>query len=346
MRFLHTADIHLKKNDIRRLQILEWMIKKAEQEKIDFFIIAGDLFDSITDANELRSPVKKIFDQAKMQFLIIPGNHVSGSFGENYDYGTNVMQLFKEPYVTIEKQNIKICAVPYQKKKFSECTKDLPVDIDLLICHGTLYDESFIYSMLDDKETMYMPIFPGNLNNIAHYVALGHLHARTIEKKYGHTHVVYPGSPVAIDTKCTEKRCCYIIDIEQKKVAIEPLEIDIAPYWAKRDFFVFPGNEDPVLENIETYLEELKDQAVMPYIMIHGYIANNERAFNDKIIEIKNKYTDGFEEFKIESEISSWSMIMQNQMVNKFVYKTNDLDNDLRMKVFEIVFPIFSKTLK
>ena len=84
----------------------------------------------------------------------------------------------------------------------------------------------------------------------------------------------------------------------------------------------------------------------MPYIMIHGYIANNERAFNDKIIEIKNKYTDDFEEFKIESEISSWSMIMQNQMVNKFVYKTNDLDNDLRMKVFEIVFPIFSKTLK
>lgn len=346
MRFLHTADIHLKKNDKKRLQIFEWMIKKVDQEKIDFFIIAGDLFDSDTDATELRPQLRKIFDQAKTQFIIIPGNHDAGSFGADYDYGQNVMQFFKEPFEIIEKQNIKICTIPYQKKRFSECTKNIPAKIDLLICHGTLYDESFIYSLLDDKETMYMPIFPGNLENIARYVALGHLHARAIEKKYGDTHVVYPGSPIAIDIKCTAKRLCYIIDFDKNRLDIRSLEIDISPYWTKKDFFVFPGNENLLLDSIETYLQGLKDHPVMPNIIIHGYIAENDRTFNDKVLQIEDEYARNFDELRIESEISSWSTIMQNQMVNNFVKKTVDLDNDLRMKIFEIVFPIFSKTLK
>ena len=92
MKFLHTADIHLKKNDQKRLQIFKWLIEKADQKKIDYFIIAGDLFDSDTDATELRPSLKKIFDRAKTQFLVIPGNHDTGSFGEEYDYGQNVIQ--------------------------------------------------------------------------------------------------------------------------------------------------------------------------------------------------------------------------------------------------------------
>ena len=260
MRFLHTADIHLKKDDKKRLQILEWIIEKTDHEKIDYLIIAGDLFDSDTDANELRPLIKKIFDQAKTKILIIPGNHDKKSFGDDHDYGQNVIQLFKKPFEILEKQNITICAIPYQNKRFSECIKNLPPKIDLLIGHGTLYDESFIFSMLDDEETVYMPIFPGNLENIARYVALGHLHARTIEQKYGKTHVVYPGSPIAIDTKCIEKRSCHIINLEKNKLDIKMLDIDISFYWAKKEFFVFPGNEESTLDNIERYLEELNKE--------------------------------------------------------------------------------------
>ena len=346
MRFLHTADIHLKKNDQKRLRIFEWMINQADHEKIDYFIIAGDLFDSPADANELRPSIKSIFDQAKTQFIIIPGNHDKDSFSSNFDYGQNVTQLCNKPFDILEKQGMTICAIPYQKKRFSECIENLPSKIDLLIGHGTLYDESFIYSMLDDEETMYMPIFPGNLENIARYVALGHLHTRMIEKKYGNTHIVYPGSPIAIDTKCTEKRSCHIIDLEKNKLNIKILNIDVSPYWTRKEFFVFPGNEDSVLDNIEIYLGELKEQNVMPNIVIRGYIAGNDRTFNDKILHIEEKHSRGFEQLKIVSEITSWTMIMQHQMVNNFVQKTADLDNDLRMKIFEIVFPIFSKSLQ
>lgn len=346
MQFLHTADIHLKKDDKKRLQVLEWLIEQANKKNIDYFIIAGDLFDSDTDAAQLRPMVKKIFETGKCQFLIIPGNHDVGSYGEKYDYGQNVIQFVKTPFDLREIDGLVICAVPYQDKRFSECTKNLPAKIDLLLGHGTLYDETFIYSMLDDKETTYMPIFPSNLENVARYVALGHLHARSIEKKYKNSRVVYPGSPVAIDTKCTEKRYFYQINLDKNTLSIEAFNIGISPYWAKKDFFIFPGNETDMFNDIKAYLDDLKGQPVMPDITVSGYIVDNDKDFNQNISLIKQKYLGEFEEFRLESDVRSWSVIMQNQMVKNFVHKTADLDHALRMKIFEITFPIFSKTLK
>ena len=151
---------------------------------------------------------------------------------------------------------------------------------------------------------------------------------------------------ITIINKALNQRYYYMIDLEKNKLTIDAFEIDISPYWAKKDFFVFPGNEDPLLDHIENYLKELKGQPVMPNIIIRGYITGNDRAFNEKIMFIKDKYTPDFAEIRVEAEISSWNMIMQNQMVSDFVRKTADLDNDLRMKIFEIIFPIFSKTLK
>ena len=48
MKFLHTADLHLKKDEEKRTEILKWLIKKADELNVDYFIIAGDLFESNT----------------------------------------------------------------------------------------------------------------------------------------------------------------------------------------------------------------------------------------------------------------------------------------------------------
>jgi DNA repair exonuclease SbcCD nuclease subunit len=207
MKFLHTADLHIKKGEKNRIEILQWLINKAEAMQVDFFIIAGDLFESDTDAIILRQEIKSIFRASSCKFLIIPGNHDLKSYSHDYDYGDNVIQLIETPFEIIELNNLKVCGVPYQNKRFSECIKNIPENIDILTAHGTLYDESFIFSMLDDKETKYMPIYPANLENIARYVAMGHLHSKSIEKRYKNTHVVYPGSPIALDTKCIDKSC-------------------------------------------------------------------------------------------------------------------------------------------
>jgi len=346
MNFFHTADLHLKKGEEKRIEILKWLIEKAEGLQIDFFIIAGDLFESDTDATILRPGLRKIFDATSIKFLITPGNHDEKSFSERYDYGNNVIQLMQTPFEIIELDGFKICGVPYQNKRFSECIKNIPGDIDILIAHGTLYDESFIFSMLDDKETEYMPIYPTNLENIARYVALGHLHSRNIEKKYKNTNVVYPGSPIALDTKCVDSRFVYFMDIDKKNLKIESIKVEISPYWSESEFFVFPGIENKILEDITSLLLKIDNQNVMPNITVKGFIAEKDKDFNSAISAIDNKFKEKFVEIRINADVGSWDKIIQNSMVKNFVEKTKEFDDTLRMKIFEITFPIFSKALK
>lgn len=346
MKILHTADIHLRKGDTKRIDVLQWLIDKGTALEIDYFIIAGDLFESDADASVLRSETKKIFEKAKAKFLIIPGNHDAKSFSHDYDYGKNVIQLTKTPFEIIELNGLTACGIPYQNKKFSECVKNIPGEIDILIAHATLYDNSFIFSILDDKETEYMPVYPTNLENLARYIAMGHLHSHSIEKNYNNTKVVYPGSPIALDTKCEDKRYFYSINIDKKNLKIERIQVDISPYWLRKELFVFPGNEQEILNEIESHLANLDVTNIMPNIIINGFIGEKDKDFKNKVDEIDKKFAGKFENMKITIDIQSWDRIIQNRMVKNFVQKTMELDDRLRIKVFEITFPIFSDILK
>jgi DNA repair exonuclease SbcCD nuclease subunit len=345
MKILHTADLHLKKGEEQRLEIFTWLIQKAEELAVDYVVIAGDMFDSDTDATILRPQIKKILRAAPLTFLIIPGNHDATSFSKEYDYGNNVIQLVEKPFEIVERDRLTLCGIPYQDRRFNECIKNLPRDIDVVIAHGTLYDESFIYTMLDDEETRYMPMYPPHLENIARYVALGHLHARSIEKRYKNTHVVYPGSPIALDTKCVGERHFYLLSIDKKGLSLKPYRVEVSPFWTKKEFFVFPGIEQNIVNDIESYLNEIDNQQCMPYIIIKGFIAEKDRVFNNSIETIQTSCHEKFVDMRIEIEVQSWDKIIQNSMVNNFVEKTKKYDDSVRLKIFELTFPIFSKVL-
>ena len=347
MKLLLTADIHLKKGNSKRIDVLKWLIDKGTALEIDYFIIAGDLFESDADARSLRPEIKKIFEKVSTEFLILPGNHDAKSFNPDYDYGKNVIQLTKIPFEIIKAGELTVCGVPYQNKRFSECIKDIPDQIDLLIAHGTLYDQSFIYSMLDDEETQYMPIHPAHLENIARFVALGHLHSRNIEKKYENTYVIYPGSPVALDTKCNSPRYCYQINIRKNEIKTKRIEVAISPYWNTREFFVFPGNEEKIIETIQNHLMSIKGKDIIPHIVVNGYIAETYKGFQAQLEVIEQNCLEDFPELRIDhAAVQSWDRIIKNPIIKGFVDKTDKLDDELRMKIFEITFPVFSELLE
>ncbi len=344
MKILHTADLHLKEGEPQRLEILKWLIQKGRELKIDAFLIAGDLFDSDNDATILRPAVRRIFEPGPFKILIIPGNHDTISYSSNYDYGQNTIQLTQTPFEIIELAGLNIAGVPYQNKKFSECVINLPRNIDILIIHGTLYDTSFIFSMISDLETAYMPIYPTNLENIAHYVALGHIHSHTFSSTYQNTQVVYPGSPIALDTKCIGKRFTYYIDIDRAKLNIKPLEVENAPYWEEREFFVFPGIEEKILKDIDEYLSAGATRNIMYNIYLKGFIAESDKIFNNSVNHLKEKYAKKFLDLRLTLDnIQSWDKIMQNPLAKKFIERTEGLNNELRKKIFEITLPIFGE---
>jgi len=347
MKILHTADLHLKSGEQGRLDVFKWLIEKARELKIELFIIAGDLFDSDNDAIVLRPNVRKIFEDVPCKFLIIAGNHDTKSYSPNYDYGKNVIQLTQMPFEIIELDSLEIVGVPYQSRKFSECVTNLPGDIDILIVHGTLYDASFIFSNPSDLETPYMPIYPANLENIARYVALGHIHSQTFSGTYQNTKAIYPGSPIALDTKCVGRRFAFYLEMDSAKLKVRPLEIEIAPYWEEKKFFVFPGIEDKVLKEIDKYLSVVDTRNAMPNIYIRGFIGESDRIFNHAINNLRDKYIKNFSDLRLTADnIQSWDKIMQNPLAKKFIEKTDGLMDELRNKIFEITLPIFSEMVK
>ena len=129
MRFLHTADVHLKRGEEERLAVFRWMLKRADELKVDYFIVAGDLFDSDADATLLRPQIREVCESSRASFLFLPGNHDVRAFGPEYEYGGNVIQITAEPFQVLQCKDIKICGMPYTDKRFSDCTKDMPHDI-------------------------------------------------------------------------------------------------------------------------------------------------------------------------------------------------------------------------
>jgi DNA repair exonuclease SbcCD nuclease subunit len=346
MKILHTADLHLHKDKPDRLEILRWIIETSTVQKVDRIIIAGDLFDSDADASTMRSEVRDIFAATNALILIIPGNHDAHAYGKDYDYGAHVTQVTDIPYRIITDSGLCIAAIPFQERPFSECTQGLPDDIDVLVAHGTLYDPSFIFSVIDDIETKYMPIFPKNLKERARYVALGHLHSRFTTLNYTGTHVVYPGSPIALDTKCTAPRACAVVNINDREITVQRLAVDPAPHWEQKDFFVFPGNEDESLEGIRQFLKTADQERTQPYITVRGYSGKGDKDYRRTLDTITTHFRPMFRDFLLEQHIESWTNLMQHRMVQRFIQKTEHLEEPLRMKLYALTFPILSKVLR
>lgn len=347
MLILHTADLHLSNKDPLRTKILDWIVDKANEYKIDFIVIAGDLFDSDTDATLLRSEVKKIFEKTQAEILVIPGNHDSESYGSNYDYGHNIRQLFKKPFEQFRISGIKFLAIPFQSKKFSECVLDLSESVDVLITHGTIYDIS-ILPVLNQEDVEYMPIYPLELENLCRCALLGHLHSQYIELNYKKVKVIYSGAPIALSTKCREPRKITLVNISEKGIEAKTVDIEIAPYWQKLDYFVFPHNETSIISKLTQDITELSSKNILLEISIHGYIAGSEGEFKAQIQQVIEKFKDSFKTMPLLNcdKISSWDQFLKIPFVNKFLEKTAGLDDGLRTKILELTFPYIEDIIK
>ncbi|MCX7994767.1 MAG: metallophosphoesterase [candidate division WOR-3 bacterium] len=346
MLILHTADLHLTSKDRSRIEILEWIINKGNEKKVDMLVIAGDLFDSDTESTILRPEVRRIFEKSRAKIFLLPGNHDAESYGLNYDYGENVKQLTEKPYTQLTLDDIKIVAVPYQKAKFSECILELAGNIDILIAHGTIYDIS-ILPVLNEEDTEYMPIYPAEIENFARCILMGHIHSEYIGLTFKNTKVVYAGAPAALNTKCRSPRKVAMIEVDRKKVEIVPVEIDIAPYWQRLSYYVFPGNEEKILDRLEQDIRSKFTRDILLDINITGYIEGDENEFKNRIRQIVAKYKGKFSTISVDyNYIHSWDRLLKNSFVKKFIEKTAQLDDRLRMKIYELTFPHLDELLK
>ncbi|MEM0143441.1 MAG: exonuclease SbcCD subunit D [Candidatus Parvarchaeum sp.] len=221
MRFIHVGDTHIGqvyKNDTRNKDIKEaftQMIDYATNEKIDFIVHSGDLFDSGTPPLDSLLFVTDELSRLKtagIPMFVIPGSHDIGigeeeSIIELFHRNKLLINLNSKKYIELGEnvrlkgetyKNAFICGVKGKRSKVEdEIFKKLKIEMDnsafikIFAFHHTI---SYLGEKFKDLETESLP-------KGFDYYAAGHWHGHKENIKYDTGIIQYPGSLEYCDEK-------------------------------------------------------------------------------------------------------------------------------------------------
>lgn len=234
-RFIHAADLHLdspfkglaKAPEALRERLSESTFAAMRQltdtavaEKVDFIVLAGDLFDAAD--RSLRAQLRLVREWERLAahgiaVFVIHGNHdpLSGARAELklpsnvHIFGADHIE-HKPAYRRDGELAAFVYGISYGSRSITE---------NLAIRYRSMPGAAFHIAMLhgnvggDNGHDPYAPCTLDELTSNAgfHYWALGHIHHRKVLHEY--PHVVYPGNTQGRNPRETGQKGCYIVDV-------------------------------------------------------------------------------------------------------------------------------------
>ena len=217
VRFVHLADTHLGYSayhkidedgvNLREKDIYKAFIKAVDyiiDEKPDFVIHAGDLFDGVRPTNRAISVAMDQLlrlSRAGIPTILIAGNHETPRLKETghifkiFDHLENIYPIYREPDrvdLEVDGRKVSIHAVPHCRDKeiFTNSLRSLlpdpSADYNILVTHGAV--QSIQVFRMNEFNEYIIPI--SFLSKGFDYVALGHYHGFTKIRN----NIVYAGS--------------------------------------------------------------------------------------------------------------------------------------------------------
>ncbi|MBS3078195.1 DNA repair exonuclease [Candidatus Pacearchaeota archaeon] len=324
--FAHFADVHLggwRQGPMQDLNFMAFqkVVKTCIERKVDFVLIAGDLFDSayppIEILKETFAEFKKLKD-AKIPVFIIAGSHdysISGKtfldvlekagFCKNvFDAENRGDEIRLSPVVH---NGVAIYGYPGKKsglevpdiKKIK--LEDAPGMFKILMLHTTL-----------DKVRGVLPIECVEMDSLpeANYYALGHIHVDFKYKNLIYPGPVFPNNFTELET--VENGSFYIIDTELldpfEKIEIKLKEIEIVDFDIKKSS-----------ENYEKIINELQKRNLLDKIVLLRISGELE---NQKISDLK---LEKIENYCFENGAYFF-------LKNTHDLKTSDIDFNMEVK--------------
>ncbi len=336
VKIAHVADVHLgvkcsgigSRYEQRGSEIASTfykIIKICEYEKVDFLLIAGDLFDDVRVSESYLKELKRVFSKVNFKIVISPGNH--DPFTPDSPYNTNwpnnvfIFKNSKMGKFSFPEFNVDIWGSafvgPYKNKNFMSLAEVDSSKVNICVIHGNLSN-----SERDD----YCPISAHDIETSGmDYIALGHIHKRSNIGCVGRTHFAYPGCPEGSGFDEVGEKGFYIgtiakgfCELEFKKVCrrtYENLEVNIS-------------NLDSECDIIDKILNQIKDAFGANYldnlykIRLTGY--TNEDFFVD-INSIESQINDRIFFVKLvdetETEIDTEKLGFRNDFKSIFIKK-------------------------
>lgn len=206
VKFLHAADFHLdspfsgltpEQAAKRRRESRELLSKLADcsnQQKVDFVLLAGDLFDGDTVYRETTEAISEVLGKIEAPVFIAPGNHDPYRPDSPYrtmEWPDNV-HIFTQNHlesVELPDKNITVWGAAFTSEQQTQSLlRDFTAPQDgrqhVMVLHG-------------DWEVADSPYNPVTRQQAAEsglaYLALGHIHKRSAPLVCGKTTVAYPG---------------------------------------------------------------------------------------------------------------------------------------------------------
>ncbi len=324
MRIVHTADVHLSQDHPERLEALKQILKTCEDEDVDILLIAGDLFDDNVDVETLKTDLRPLFKDNSFQTYVIPGNHDNTAFRKEDYFGEDIQILTESPYEIKEFDDLRLIALPYTEKNFSEIMDELPepgTKTDIMMMHCTLSGTTGGFG----EEEKYMPVKPAQIIQTGYdYILAGHIHSSATRKTFGDTTFAYSGSPVSISSSETGRRAVWILDTEKEEMKAQQLDTE---YFIQRRIELMPGNED---EERDTLISNLSDRE-----LDKANIQIELAGFTEKELEqIKEDFRDEIKDLEpLSLDIGSDQLQSAASIVKTDIY--SEFEDKLEEKEFE-----------
>jgi len=275
-KFIHTADIHLD-SPLRGLSRYEGapidrlrgatreafcnLVQTAIDEKTDFVIIAGDLFDGDwKDYNTglfFASQMSKLREKGILVF-IASGNHDAAStITRKLHYPDNVRFFISDSPETIRVEEIG-AALHGQSFAQREITNNLAANYPS--AEPDYYNIGVLHTALNGREghAGYAPCSKSDLLAKNYdYWALGHVHQREIVNESPKAKIVFPGIIQGRHIRETGPKGCTIVSVDDERfTTVEHHSLDVLRWQHLKVDISSAETSDDLIESVGGVLED------------------------------------------------------------------------------------------
>ncbi|RLI82541.1 metallophosphoesterase [Archaeoglobales archaeon] len=320
VKFVHMADIHLGNkqygSEERQMDFAQAFldaIKFAVEEKVDFILIAGDLFHKKTEMDPVTLlQARKVLEIPKEEgipVIGVEGNHDSTYFRDSYswmDYlAVNGLMINLKP--SFEDGKLKLEEWNGKSGAYYEFNG---IRIYGMKYYGSISEriiEEYFAKMRSSKNTIFMAHIgvEGYVRNMygcipsakihklgrkVDYIALGHVHKAFVEKNL----VFNPGSLEACDiTEIAYERGIFVVDMENDG----PKATLKKDFYEPRDFVILKYRVKKGIEGLKGFLSSERKKIKLKNKPVIDLTLDVERSLRnsleeDKIKELISEYFD------------------------------------------------------
>lgn len=297
LRFLHLADAHLgasyrrapngEENRIEGFRAFRAALDFAQEQKVDFVLLAGDIFEAFKLKNSDRNGFIDRVKALSCPVLYVAGNHDplgADLFSDLLELPSNFF-VFPSTWTALRFPHLRttVWGASFQNVLQEESLLPEGGVADWLDCLGSEAQEAGgdLHLGLLHGQTLTgngsgerIPYHGLPEERIAqtglHYLALGHVHRRTECQQAGKVYWAYPGSLRGNGFDETGAHGAYLVSLRETGEKVEP-RLDFIPF-AQREFRIWTDEgawKESLVETGRQLLQQLREEN--PDLQKHYY---------------------------------------------------------------------------